>query len=331
MNDQLNKTLNELGLSELLSLFERQDIDDSVLGDLSDADLKEIGIDKLGTRKKLLAAFGNPGGGGNEAAQAETAQHSVKSLALIPAGSFSMGDFFTEDENSMALPLRQVTVSAFYMGKVPVTKGEWDAVRTWAAGHGYTDLSAGGGMAANYPVTEVSWWDAVKWCNARSEAEGLLPCYAEGGSPMRTGTEVPEVNWLANGYRLPTEAEWEKAARGGLSGKRFPWGDTIAHSQANYESSDTLSYDVSPTREAHPRYGSRTSPVGSFAANGYGLHDMAGNVCDWCWDWFECWTSEAQTDPKGGAADPADMYRYCTRVHRGGSWKNGRNGNERGD
>lgn len=190
MNDQLNKTLNELGLSELLSLFERQDIDDSVLGELSDADLKDISIDKLGTRKKLLAAFGNPGGGGNEAALAETAQHSVKSLALIPAGSFAMGDSFGEG-CSNERPVRQVTVSAFYKGKAPVTKGEWDAVRNWAAGHGYTDLSAGAGMAANYPVTRVSWWDAVKWCNARSEAEGLLPCYAEGGSPMRTGTEVP--------------------------------------------------------------------------------------------------------------------------------------------
>ena len=235
-------------------------------------------------------------------------------FAFIPAGVFLMGDALDGTTNA---PIHSVTVSAFYMEKTEVTKAAWDEVRDWAVVHGYTDLSAGAGKAANHPVQTVSWWDAIKWCNARSEKEGLAPCYAVGGSPMRVGTTVPTVNWMAKGYRLPTEAEWEKAARGGLSGKRFPWGDTISHSQANYNSISDYAYDVSPTRGSHPSYAvgasPYTSPAGSFAANAYGLHDMAGNVWEWCWDWYGEYAPEAQTDPKGAISG-------LNRVPRGGGW-----------
>ena len=235
-------------------------------------------------------------------------------FALIPAGEFTMGDVLDGDPKA---PPHQVNVSAFYIGQKEVTKAEWDSVRIWAVSHGYPDLAAGYGKAAEHPVESVSWWDVVKWCNARSEQEGLMPCYTVGGAVMRSGTTEPTVNWTASGYRLPTEAEWEKAARGGLSGKRFPWGDTISHTQANYNSSASYGYDISPTLGYHPAYSTgsipHTSPVGSFSSNGYGLQDMAGNAIEWCWDWYGTYASGAQNDPRGASSG-------TSRVLRGGDW-----------
>ena len=192
-------------------------------------------------------------------------------MVLIPAGTNAGTD---PDFGAYSL-----TVSAFYMDATKVTKAQWDEVYAWAVAHGYSFAHAGSGKAANHPVHTVSWYDCVKWCNARSEKEGRTPCY---------NLSTWACDFAANGYRLPTNTEWEYAARGGLSGRRFPWGDTITHSQANYYSSISYSYDVSSTRGFHPTYATGgypyTSPVGAFAANGYGLYDMAGNVWEWCND-----------------------------------------------
>ncbi len=237
-------------------------------------------------------------------------------FALIPAGSFSMGDSLDGEPSA---PVHTVNVSAFYLQTTLVTKAQWDAGYNYARANGYFFDNAGAGKAANHPVQIVVWHDAVKWCNARSQQDGLAPCYTDGGVIYKTGLgDVAVVcDFTKNGYRLPTEAEWEKAARGGLSGKRFPWGNTITHSQANYNSFSFYAYDTSPTRNYHPAYDDSvypyTSPVTSFAPNGFGLYDMAGNMRQWCWDWYD-------TYPDGTVGDPTGATSGSYRVLRGGSW-----------
>ncbi len=244
-------------------------------------------------------------------------------MAFIPAGSFTMGDGL--DGNTDALPLHSVYVSAFYMDKTDVTYAQWQGVYNWAITHGYSFDNAGSGKAANFPVQATGWYDCVKWCNARSEMEGRKPAYYTSAAPTafvyRTGRVSVDnnlVKWNA-GYRLPTEAEWEKAARGGLRGKRFPWGNTISGSQANYQGTTNYSYDLGPIgfnssfTIGSPPSRPYTSSVGSFSPNGYGLYDMAGNVFQWCWDWYGSYGSASQNDPRG-------MTTVSYRVFRGGDW-----------
>ena len=256
-------------------------------------------------------------------------------MALIPAGNFAMGDSTNSADGSTRayeLPVHTVYVSAFYMDRYEVTKQLWDEVRTWATSNGYTDLPTGSGKAANHPLQSISWYSMVKWCNARSQKDGLNPVYYTNDTQTtlyKTGSvdvTNAQVRWNANGYRLPTEAEWEKAARGGFSGQIFSWGQTVTHNRANYYSSSGYSYDVSPTRGYHPTYAvggtPYTSPVGSFAPNGYGLFDMEGNVWEWCWDRFSStWYNESgatANDPQGPPDWTSPYSQY--RVLRGGSW-----------
>jgi formylglycine-generating enzyme required for sulfatase activity len=246
-------------------------------------------------------------------------------MALIPAGPFEMGDSFNEG-SGVELPVHTVYVSAFYADKLEVTRDRWDEVYVWAINNGYTFDHPGSAKAVNHPVHSLNWYDGVKWCNARSERDGLVPAYytsAAQTTVYKTGWVDVQNDWVKwnSGYRLPTEAEWEKAARGGLSRRRFPWGDTISHSDGNYYSRDLEAYDVSVTRGFHPGWVLDgilpfTSIAGSFPTNDYGLYDIVGNVSEWCWDWVS--PTYYSNSPK---ADPHGPTSGVYRILRGGSWK----------
>jgi hypothetical protein len=189
-----------------------------------------------------------------------------------------------------------LAMQPFFMDQHEVTKGMWDEVRAWAIGRGYAFNNAGLGKASNHPVHSINWYDCVKWCNARSEKAGRSPVYfvdAAFTQSYRTGQPgTVFVKSSANGFRLPTAEQWQYAARGGAKGRRFPWSDSdaIHHGRANYQSSASYAYDTSPTPGFHPTYNDGlsplTNPVGSFAPNGYGLYDMAGNVWEWCFNLY---------------------------------------------
>jgi formylglycine-generating enzyme required for sulfatase activity len=284
----------------------------------------------LTTTTKYWVKITNAFGEANSNSVTVTVIQAPSGMTLIPQGVFTMGNSVAADTDITAASTRTVTLDAYYMGKYEVTKAEWDEVRTWGLSNGYTDLAAGSGKASNHPVHSITWHMMVQWCNARSQKEGLTPAYYTNDAQTtiyKTGSvnvTNAQVKWSASGYRLPTEAEWEKAARGGLSGKRFPWGDTISHSQANYYASSSYSYDSSGSvNNYHPTYATGStpynSPVGAFAANGYGLFDMAGNVYEWCWDWYGTYAAGSQTNPRGTTSG-------TDRVFRGGCWDIGADG-----
>lgn len=250
-------------------------------------------------------------------------------MVAIAGGTFTMGDTKGDGVFANELPTHQVTVSSFHIGETKISKAAWDTVYNWAKTNGYTFEGFGYGNtpqahASDHPVYNINWYDVIKWCNARSERENRLPCYYTSSAqttPYRQGqVDVANtmVKWTANGYRLPTEAEWEYAARNGLSNSRFPWGDLINHGYANYYATRLfVPYDNDPAPDTyHPGAWPsqpRTTPVDYFAKTAYGIRDMAGNMIEWVWDRYGTYPSSAQTDPHG--PNTGD-----DRVQRGGSY-----------
>ena len=174
--------------------------------------------------------------------------------------------------------LANQTVTTFQIAQCETTWGEWKTVRTWAAANGYDIGALGSGIDDNYPVIDVQWYDVVKWCNAKSEMEGLAPVYSYNGTVLRTGgwqilgssatdNIVNDAN--KNGYRLPTIREWEWAARGGISTKGY------TYSGGN---------DVDLVAWYSSNSGNATHAVATKAPNELGIYDMSGNATEWCWD-----------------------------------------------
>lgn len=261
-------------------------------------------------------ANGESAASANVSATPFAAKPAVQMVRIPAAGdslTFTMGDNL--DGTTRALPVRTVTLDAFYIDKYVVLYDDWKEVTEWAAANGYTDLAdvhvrnGSLGIGTSMPVTMVTWYAALKWLNARSEKEGLTPVYytdATKAVVYRTGQldlANNAVDWTANGYGLPTEAEWEAAARGGLVGKRYPWGDELSAALGNFNMG-------------------RAVAAGSYPPNGYDLYDMAGNVFQWVWDWGSetgYGTAGAVTNPHG----PDGPFDTTTRVRRGGSYSYG--------
>ena len=220
---------------------------------------------------------------------------------LIKGGTFVMGSPESENWREADELQHTVTVSDFYIGTHEVTQAEYQSV---------TGKNPSENRGAKLPVETVSWFDAVRFCNAKSKQDGLTPAYTIDGE---------NVTWnrSANGWRLPTEAEWEYAARAGTKGP-FSIIPSPSPKQANYYGHypynieqnyfSTGNLDVKPGT-----YRGHTVPVGSFKPNPWGLYDVHGNVSEWCWDRYGTYPREAQTDPAGPETG-------ATRICRGGGW-----------
>ncbi len=222
-------------------------------------------------------------------------------FVLIQGGTFQMGSPEDEPWRSADETQHSVTVSDFYMSKYELTQKE------------YTDImgtNPSNFSGDNLPVENVSWLDAVAYCNARSESEGLTPVYIVDGQ---------DVSWdrSANGYRLPTEAEWEYACRAGTT-TPFYIVESPSAEQANYYGHYPYgiedNYFSQGNLTVRPgEYRQTTLPVGSFETNPNGLFDIYGNVGEWVWDYYGSYPAELQTDPTGPESG-------TLRVYRGGGW-----------
>jgi formylglycine-generating enzyme required for sulfatase activity len=228
-------------------------------------------------------------------------------MVFVQGGTFEMG-CTPEQTNcgSHESPVHEVTLTDFYIGKYEVTQAQWAAIVPEYAPN-YSQY----GQGDTHPAYRISWYDAVTFCNRLSQQEGYTPVYyfdAGLTEPFDSLVGSPSIyvdiyqDPTANGYRLPTEAEWEYAARGGAQSGGY-----------QYSGSD----DINEVAWYAGNDNSQSEPAGTKAPNELGVYDMSGNVWEWCWDWHDSSyygnsPSCAPLGPTGGS----------NRVPRGGSWSN---------
>lgn len=227
------------------------------------------------------------------------------SMIRIKGGTFSMGSPEDEPWRKKDETRHRVTLADFYLGTHEVSQEQYkDLMGSEPSTFKGSDL----------PVETVTWFEAIQYCNALSQKEGLTPAYAISGSG--DGMAVA-WNRSANGYRLPTEAEWEYAARAGTT-TPFNTEGSISPEEANYYGRYPYmiedNYFSQEKLETRPgRFRDTTVAVGSFPPNQLGLYDMHGNVGEWVWDYYGVYTTESRTDPAGPTEGKL-------RVNRGGGW-----------
>jgi len=252
-------------------------------------------------------------------------------MVFVSGGTFEMGDVMEVHGADDEYPIHEVTVRDYYLGVYEVSFEEYDLFCVATKRKKPHDEGWGRGKR---PVVNVSWYNAVEYCNWLSQQTKLKPVYTINKNtkdPNNTSDNddfkwIVSVDWSANGYRLPTEAEWEYAARA-VNGKgggkvRFGNGKDIADPKnMNFNGSKDKKrpYPYSIVGE----YRRKTTPVGSFSPNSLGLYDMSGNVWEWCWDWYGAYPKDSQADPKGavsgsdrvlrgGSLDSKPEFVYCT-------------------
>lgn len=243
-------------------------------------------------------------------------QASRDKMVFIHGGNFQMGDLAGDNERLDEKP-HPVLLSDFLIGKYEVTFEEYEAFCN-ATGHNKPGDEGWG--RGNHPVINVDWYDAVEYCNWLSNREGLMEVYIINKTlkDLRNVNENDDKRWTitlnptANGYRLPTEAEWEYVSRQGGQQVRFGNGkNVIKPTEVNFDASSNGAKNYSLPGENRQK----TMPTGSFLPNSFGLFDMSGNVWEWCWDWYDSnfYKNSPYNSPKGPD-------QGSSRILRGGSW-----------